>query len=91
MFAACQGEVADNMQTMAATCCPTRDYTNHNLGHETNESLYFKNVQATCATSVDGVLCVAIGVLVSVFAANSLVSATAKCPTTIFGRWTIAG
>ena len=91
MFLRCNGEVGNNVQTVATTCGPSGHDANNNFGHEANEALHFKNMQAAHARRVAVGNVVAFNVLIAIFATNALVAATAKCPATIFGRRAISG
>jgi hypothetical protein len=79
------------VQAVPTASSPTWHYTNHNFWHEANESLYFKNVQASGARWVAIGNVVAFYVLVAIFATNALVATAAKCPSAVFGRRAIAG
>ena len=91
MFFAGDREVAHDMQTMSAASSPTRDNTKNNFGHKANQTLYFENVQATAFAWINSFGSFALGIAITIAAANTLVSATAKSPTAVFGRWAIAG
>ena len=84
MFLTSQCEIADNMQTVSATCGPTWYDANHNLGHEANESLNLQNVEAPTLSRIDAFGGLTVGIAVSVATANSLVASATKSPSTIF-------
>jgi len=79
------------MQAMSTAGCPTWNNTNHYLGHEANQSLNFKNVQATTFAGINSFCSFTFGIAVTIAATDALVTATAKSPTAVFGRWAIAG
>ncbi|CAB4572770.1 unannotated protein [freshwater metagenome] len=83
MFCTCKREIAHNVKTVSATGSPTRNNADHNLGHEPNEPLHFKDVESAATRWVNCVGSFAVGVLVAVLAANSLIAAGAEGPATV--------
>ncbi len=84
-------EVTHHMQAVAAACGPAGDDADDDLAHETNQALHFENVEASGLGSVDSVGGVTTCVLVSRFAANSLIATRAERPDAVFGRGSVAG
>jgi hypothetical protein len=75
---------------MSTASGPTGNNTNNNFGHKANQALNFENVQATAFAWINSFGSFAFGIAITVAAANTLVSATAKSPTAVFGRRAIA-
>src|SRR6185436_11795513 len=78
------GEVADDVQAVAAARRPAVDHGDDDLGHRADEALHLEDVQpATLGPDpalVDGVGRRPLGVLVARAAADSLVTAGAEGP-----------
>ena len=78
-----QRQIAYNVKTVTSTGGPTGHDTDHDFRHESNQSLNFENVEPAATRGINRVRSLAVGVLVAVLPADSLVSARAECPTTI--------
>ena len=76
---------------MTATGRPSWHECDDNLWHEANQALNLKYVQAAVARWINSFGGLALGILIAVAAANSLVSARAKGPAAILGRRAVAG
>lgn len=91
VFPTGDGEVADHVQAVPAAGCPTRNDTDHNLGHKANKALNLKDVQATGACRVDRIGGIAAGVLVAGTTTDALITPGTERPATVARRWAIAG
>ena len=83
MFGTCKREIAHNVQAVAAASRPARNNTDHDFRHEPNQSLYLKDVKSAASRRVNRVGSFAVGVLVAVLAANTLIAAGAEGPATV--------
>ena len=84
-------QITHHVQAVAATSGPAWDGGNDDLGHKTNQSLDFQNVQPTGSTRINPRGVIGIGVSVAICSTNSLVTTGAKRPTAIFGAWAVPG
>ncbi len=91
VFTACDGEVADDVEAVAAADSPPRHDRNDDLGHKSDESLYFEDVQAPGSRRVDSIAGFTVGVLVAASATDPLVASRTEGPAAIFWRWPVAG
>ena len=90
VFLACQCEIGNDMKTMTAAGRPSRNRAYDNLWHESDQALHLENVQASGSSGVDAFSGLALRILVAVATANSLITATAKCPHAVLWRWPIS-
>ena len=94
-----EGEVADDVQAVAAAGRPAVDHRDDDLGHGADEALHLEDVQAAALgldpALVDGVGGGAVGVLVARAAADALVAAGAEGPLAVaagaLGAGAVAG
>ena len=76
------------MQAVSAANRPSGHGTNDDLRHVANQSLTFKDVQSPGTRRID-FRAGSFGILIAILAADSLVTAGTKRPTSIFLRWSV--
>src|SRR3954471_8333750 len=91
-----QRQVAHDVQRMAATGRPSRNDRDDDLGHETDEALYFQDVQPTRSARLDGIRSTVgalrpVRVPVPVPAPDALVTTRAEGPATVPCRRPVSG
>ena len=75
VFATCDGQIRRDVETVPATCRPSRDNTDHDLWHHSDQTLTLKNVQSSNLCRVDGFTCLTVGIFVAIFSTDPLIPA----------------
>ena len=75
VFTTRDGQIRRDVETVPATCRPSRDNKDHDLWHHSDQTLALKNVQSSNLRGVDGFTCLTIGIFVAVFSTDPLIPA----------------
>src|SRR5258708_2733098 len=91
MFGAGQRQIRYHVQAVPTTRSPARHHADDHLGHEPDEPLHLKYVEAAGTGRIDALGPFTAGVLVAVAPPDALVSARAERPSTVTRRGAVTG
>jgi len=86
-----EGQVANDVEAVPATCGPSRDDADDDLGHEPDQPVHFHDVPAPAARRVDIPGRFTVGIPVPVPPADALIASRPERPAAVPGRRPVSG